>query len=203
MYHEFERGEFTIVVADHPHPTWEFIQQAAVVEKNKEYSDIAFGTKYEYNCVICYQQMPVTSFFMMNGGRYPSNCLRVFTKLYSTPHVRQQVGLFSPAVTMQSISILSNFIEDILPQTEIPPYDFYFWSKLPGEQDWIRTLNRKAVAPWSLSENLYFTGTKETDARAWRYIAYKGDIDRFNQPSMSPNEYQLLFGKQLNEAQVG
>lgn len=202
MIYTHESGNFTVTVADCMTDDFEFLMQGAQSENAKEYSSLDVGTKYEYNVVLSYNGMPYTFFMMSNGGRYPTNSLRYLTKLYTIPPFRQGNGFerfLLPGenainTAYRSHALVCNFIEDILPSTGIRPYDFYFYSRVPNDFKTVEFINKFARVKWTLvDDRLYLTGRYEHDPLSWKHIIYKGDIDAFDQPSMSIEEYQKRF----------
>jgi hypothetical protein len=200
MIYETKRGNFTIQIADYHTDEFEYISQGAKSENAKEYMNIQLGGKYEYSVVLSYNDMPYTFFMMCNGGRYDSNAIRVFTKLYTIPQFRsnylEKYLLEGDTITSASNishSLVANFIEDILPETTIKPYDLYFYSRTPGDTPIVNLLNKFAKTKWQMTDRLYFVGTKDSDVRAWKYLIYKGDIDQFTKPSLSLDEFNYRF----------
>lgn len=202
MIYTHVQDEFTVTIADVMTDDFEFLMQGAKSEKAKEYSSLDVGDKYEYSVVLSYNGIPYTFFMMCNGGRYPDNSLRCMTKLYTIPPFRQGNGIekyLTPgksvtATVYQSHSLVSNFVEDVLLHSGVRPYDFYFYSRVPNDFKTVELMNKFAKVKWTLvNDRVYLTGKYEHDRSSWKHIIYKGDIDAFNQPSMSLEEYHKRF----------
>lgn len=187
------RGNLSVMISNHMTDEFEFLMQGAAAEGAGEYSNLTLGTKYEYSVVQMYNDIPYGFFLMCNGGRYAPNVMRVFTKLYTIPQFRSSGdsrrfmidGDTPTSVAIQSHKIIANFVEDILPEADIKPYDFYFYSRVPGDTPIISLMNKYATVKWSLSDKLYFVGKKQSDSRSWKHIVYKGDLSQFTQPSQT------------------
>lgn len=200
MKYEINRGNFKIQIADYATDEFDYISQGARSENAKEYMDIRLGEKYEYSVVLSYNDMPYTFFMMCNGGRYDYNVMRVFTKLYTIPQFRSTnlerylIGDDTVvSASNASHSLVANFVEDILPETDIKKYDLYFYSRVAGDTPIVNLLNKFASAKWQMTERLYFVGTKDSDVRAWKYLIYKGSLDQFTKPSITLEEFNERF----------
>jgi hypothetical protein len=185
-------GNINVTIADVITDDFQFLMDGAAAERAIDYARLELGKKYEYSVVLSYNSIPYGFFLMCNGGRYAPNVLRVYTKLYTIPQFRSAANIdkfllpgdTAGRVMYQSHSIIANFVEDILPTTEIKPYDLYFYSRAPGDTLIVSLMNKFARVKWTAVDDIVFlTGRKESDPHCWKHIVYKGDLAAFTQPS--------------------
>lgn len=185
-------GNIAVTVTDYETDDFMFLQQGALAEGAKEYSHLKLDAKYEYCVVFSYNDIPYMFFLICDRNRYGPSSMRVYTKMYTIPQFRLDVdvskymlpGDTAVSVRRQTRYALANFVEEVLPQTDIEPCDFYFYSRAPSNPSIVPIFNRFAKVPWTVVEDrLFLTGKKESDPRSWKYIIYKGDLSKFAQPS--------------------
>jgi hypothetical protein len=207
MIFEIDRGDFTHVVANEPHPTWDYIQRM-VAREDPSYSkeSIGPGRKYTMANVLCYKGEPI-QYFTMSGEKYGDGVLRCYTSQYVLQKYRSLPGSIGTIATSEgeytSLSETVNFYDNVWPliSDNFPKYDLFFFSREYGTRRVMeRFFKSKLEHPekWTFgNDRLYHIGKLTDKMGAWKFVNYMGDIKLLSRPSLSTAEFEKRFAGQL------
>jgi predicted O-methyltransferase YrrM len=185
MYIETIKDDIKFIVSDKPYFEFEYLQTLA---KKNNIKKVIKDFKDEYFVCALLNEEPAYSCTAVNGGLYSPNVLRCSTKFFANP---KYVGK-TPTTVFKKICQYGTEIFKEYNEESFKKYNFYFISRHPNSSP-IKRLYEGI--DWIVNdENLYLVGKDSEKSSSWRHIYYSGDINNFNVPKMTLNDYYSKFG---------
>jgi len=175
---KLDKSEFTILLDDKPYDEFNQLQELA---KQEGYKNAISDNKDSYFVTVMVNNIP---YFSYTSILYGDNVLRVATKLYANPKIRNNISrtLFR--------KILFTWF-DVFETKDFEHIKLKILSRHSSMSKWKNYFKRLG---WQMDEdNVYQVANSKKKASSWKQLYYKGDITLLDRPKMSIKTYQLMF----------